>query len=80
MRRGWNYDGGSRSFLGYLRAMYRKPGFFGFVGAALLFAAAAGRNGSVLHSALITVGVLVGIVSLGFVVWRLGTEDGVPRP
>jgi len=40
VRRGWNYDGGSRSFLAYLRAMSGKPGFLGFLGAALAFSVA----------------------------------------
>ena len=79
VRRGWNYDGQSRSFLAYLRAMYRKPGFLGFLGAALLLAVAAGLHGPKLRSAVIAVGILVGIVIVGFVVWRVGTEDGVPR-
>jgi hypothetical protein len=64
----------------YLRAMSRRPGFLASLAAGLLFATAAARNEPVVRTALIAVGVVVVLVIVGFVVWRVGTEDGVPRP
>jgi hypothetical protein len=79
VRRGWNYDGRSRSFLAYLWAMSGKPGFLALFGAALFFGAAGSWHEPLLRSALMIVGVLVAVLAVGFVVWRLGTEEGVPR-
>ena len=66
--------------MAYLRAMSRRPGFLATLAAGLLFAAAAARDEPVVKTTLVAVGVLIALVAVGFVVWRLGTEDGVPRP
>jgi hypothetical protein len=68
VRRGWNYDGGNRSFLAYLRAMAGKPGSLALLGAALVFVAVGNRHEPLMRTALTVVGVLAVILAVGFIV------------
>jgi hypothetical protein len=72
---GWNYDGGSRSPAGYLRAIYTRPGFAARAIAAvvLVVAAVLGTHDLVLGIA-IWGAVVVGILVVGYLIWLWGTR------
>jgi hypothetical protein len=59
--------------------MATKPGFLGLLGAALVFAVAGMWHEPFVRSVLVVADVLIALLIVGFIVWRLGTEDGVPR-
>jgi hypothetical protein len=72
----WNYDGGSRSPAGYLKAVYTRPGFLPRAAAALvLLAASVLGSHNLTLGIVIWVGVVVGILLLGYLIWLWGTRQ-----
>lgn len=71
----WNYDGGSRSPAGYLRAIYTKPGFgYGLAAVLISGLAAMLRTHELVRFVAISAAVVVGILTVGYVIWLWGTR------
>jgi hypothetical protein len=77
---GWHYDGGSRGFLRYLRAIYSKSGLALGMASALSFAAAGYWSLGLAHGVELCAIVVAVILLLGFRVWRRDTREGVANP
>lgn len=66
----WQYPTNDRSFLAYLRAAYRRPGFLSTVLAAGLFAVAGYTRLSPIEALAWYGGTLAVVLTVGYFVWR----------
>lgn len=68
--RKWDYEGNDRSFRGYLRSAKRRSGFWPYLAATVVFAAAGFASLRWERALPIYLGVMCGLLAVGYVVWR----------